>query len=200
MNETVLKKIENRIRILPKGSVIIPSDFSKLGTDNTIRQCIYKLTQKGVLISLGNGMYKKANFNALLQLEVPVNPDQLANAYARKRNWEIFPSKNLALNALGISTQVPNTYTYKSNGSNAEVQIASNRIIFEKVMPKNISKNRISNIVIEAINYLGKENITNEELKIIKDRLTIKEFEHLKVDSERATIWIKELIRKMEKL
>ncbi|MGO2852694.1 MAG: DUF6088 family protein, partial [Tetragenococcus koreensis] len=171
MTETIMKKIENRIRILPKGTVIIPSDFAKLGNDNAIRQGIYKLTQRGMLISLGNGMYKKANFNELLQKEVPVDPNQLAKAYARKKNWIIFPSKNLALNVLGLSTQVPNTYTYKSNGTNAEVQIANNRIVFEKVMPKNMAKNQISNIVIEAINYLGKETITNEDLRTIKNHL-----------------------------
>lgn len=200
MAETIMKKIENRIRIKPKGTVIIPSDFAELGKDNTIRQCIYKLTQEGILVALGNGMYKKANFNELLQKEVPVDPDQLAKAYARKKNWIIFPSKNLALNVLGVSTQVPNTYTYKSNGSNAEVQIANNHIVFEKVLPKNMSKNQISNIVIEAINYLGKETVTNEDLRTIKNHLSVKEFDNLKLDSERSTIWIKELIREMEQL
>lgn len=200
MTETIMKKIENRIRIKPKGTVIIPSDFSELGNDNTIRQCIYKLTQEGVLVALGNGMYKKANFNELLQKEVPVDPDQLAKAHARKKNWIIFPSKNLALNVLGLSTQVPNTYTYKSNGSNAEVQIANNYIVFEKVLPKNMSKNQVSNIVIEAINYLGKETVTNEDLRTIKNHLSVKEFDNLKSDSERSTIWIKELIREMEQL
>ncbi|MCF1585450.1 DUF6088 family protein [Tetragenococcus koreensis] len=200
MTETIMKKIENRIRILPKGTVIIPSDFAKLGNDNAIRQGIYKLTQRGILISLGNGMYKKANFNELLQKEVPVDPNQLAKAYARKKNWIIFPSKNLALNVLGLSTQVPNTYTYKSNGTNAEVQIANNRIVFEKVMPKNMAKNQISNIVIEAINYLGKETITNEDLRTIKNHLSVKELNNLKSDSQRSTIWIKELIQEMEQL
>lgn len=200
MTETIMKKIENRIRIKPKGTVIIPSDFAELGNDNTIRQCIYKLTQEGVLVALGNGMYKKANFNELLQKEVPVDPDQLAKAHARKKNWIIFPSKNLALNVLGLSTQVPNTYTYKSNGSNAEVQIANNYIVFEKVLPKNMSKNQVSNIVIEAINYLGKETVTNEDLRTIKNHLSVKEFDNLKSDSERSTIWIKELIREMEQL
>ncbi|GEQ48391.1 DUF6088 family protein [Tetragenococcus koreensis] len=200
MTETIMKKIENRIRILPKGTVIIPSDFAKLGNDNAIRQGIYKLTQRGMLISLGNGMYKKANFNELLQKEVPVDPNQLAKAYARKKNWIIFPSKNLALNVLGLSTQVPNTYTYKSNGTNAEVQIANNRIVFEKVMPKNMAKNQISNIVIEAINYLGKETITNEDLRTIKNHLSVKELNNLKSDSQRSTIWIKELIQEMEQL
>lgn len=200
MTETIMKKIENRIRILPKGTVIIPSDFAKLGNDNAIRQGIYKLTQRGMLISLGNGMYKKSNFNELLQKEVPVDPNQLAKAYARKKNWIIFPSKNLALNVLGLSTQVPNTYTYKTNGTNAEVQIANNRIVFEKVMPKNMAKNQISNIVIEAINYLGKETITNEDLRTIKNHLSVKELNNLKSDSQRSTIWIKELIQEMEQL
>lgn len=85
MTETIMKKIKNRIRIKPKGTVIIPSYFAELGNDNTIRQCIYKLTQEGVLVALGNGMYKKANFNELLQKEVPVDPYQLAKARARKK-------------------------------------------------------------------------------------------------------------------
>ena len=63
-----------------------------------------------------------------------------------------------------------------------------------------MSKNQISNIVIEAINYLGKETVTNEDLRTIKNHLSVKEFDNLKLDSERSTIWIKELIREMEQL
>ena len=135
MRETIMKKIENRIRIIPKGNVIILSDFTKLGPDNTVRQCLYRLTQKGVLIALGKGMYKKKNFNQLLQIEVPVNPDQLAKAYARKKKWIIYPSKNLALNFLGLSTQVPNIYTYRTNGNTTELNLANTKIILTKYYP-----------------------------------------------------------------
>lgn len=197
MAENVKEMMENRIRIMPRGSVITPTDFSKLGSDNTIRQNIYKLAKEGILIALGNGIYKKKNFNEVLGKEIPVDPDQVAEAYARKRNWNIFPSKNLALNMLGLSTQVPNVYTYKSNGSNAEVQVANRRIVFEKVNPKNISAHKKSNIVIEAINYLGKENVTDRHLKIIRTNLSEKEMKNLLEDSKRSTIWIKELIREM---
>ena len=84
MEKTVIGQIMNRVNRKPKGSVVTPTDFSNLGKDNTVRQSIYKLEKSGMLMSIGNGMYKNPNYNELLKREIPVEPALIAEAYARK--------------------------------------------------------------------------------------------------------------------
>mgnify|MGYP001423311531 CR=1 FL=1 len=199
MEKTITDKIKHRIKVLPRGSVVVTSDFTHLASDNTVRQIFYRLTKEDKLITLGKGLYKKKNFNELFGQEVPVDPQLIATAYARKMNWIIYPSKNLALHSLGLSTQVPNVYTYNSNGPTTRVSFEGRELAFQHVNPRNISSQIKSNLIIEAINYLGKDSVKDEELKILSGKLTKKEYQQLKKDSQRSSEWIKNNIRKMEK-
>lgn len=200
MEKTVIGQIMNRVNRKPKGSVVTPTDFSNLGKDNTVRQSIYKLEKSGMLMSIGNGMYKKPNYNELLKREIPVEPALIAEAYARKRNWIIYPSKNWALNSLGLSTQGPNVYTYNSSGPTTEININGTSIEFKKINSNNISSNMKSNIIIEGIRFIGKANINKNHLLIIKSILSTQDMKDLLKDSEKSTIWIREKIKEMENI
>lgn len=198
MKKTVSDKIRHRIKILPRGSIVVVSDFAHFASDNTIRQVFYRLVKEEALISLGKGIYKKRNFNELFDQEVPANPESIAAAYARKMNWTIYPSKNLALNSLGLSTQVPNRYTYNSSGPTTILSFEHTELEFQHVNPKYLSNQIKSNLIMEAMNYLGNENVHEEELKTLSEHLTNKEYDQLKKGTQRSSDWIKENIKKME--
>ncbi len=42
--------------------------------------------------------------------------EQVAKAIARRSSWRIYPSGNLSLNLLGLSTQIPEKVVYISDG------------------------------------------------------------------------------------
>lgn len=198
MKKTKSDKIRHRIKILPRGSIVVGSDFSHFATDNMIRQIFHQLVKEGTLIALGKGLYKKSNFNELFGEEIPVEPQLIAMAYARKMNWIIYPSKNLALNSLGLSTQVPNVYTYNSSGPTTRLTFENIELEFRHVNPRNLSNQIKSSLIVEALSYLGSNNIHDDELKVLSQNLTKKEYEQLKKDTQRSSEWIKENIKKME--
>lgn len=199
MEKSISDKIKHRIKILPKGSIVVASDFAHLANDNTIRQIFHRLMKEGTIIPLGKGLYKKRNFNKLFDREIPADPQLVAEAYARKMNWNIYPSKNLALNILGLSTQVPNVFTYNSSGPTTRLSFEGREFIFQHTNPRNMTNQVKSNLVIEAMNYLGRDNIHDDELRALGENLTNKEYEQLKRDSMWSSEWIKNNIRKMEK-
>lgn len=199
MKRTAANSIRKRVQVLPKGSVVVTSDFARFTNDNMIRQIIFQLAKEGILIPLGKGLYKKKNFNELFGEEIPVEPQLVADAYARKMNWTISPSKNLALNILGLSTQVPNVYTYNSSGPTTKLSFAEIELEFTHINPRNISNRLKSNLIIEAMKYLGRDNVHADDLKIISNNLEEKEYNHLLTDAQRSSAWIRNNIDQMEK-
>jgi len=198
MERTISDQIKHRIKVLPRGSIVVASDFSHIASDNMIRQIFHQLTKEDVLIPLGKGLYKKRNFNETFEQEIPADPQAIATAYARKMNWIVYPSKNLALNSLGLSTQVPNVFTYNSSGPTTRLSFENNELEFRHINPRNLSNQIKSSLIMEAMNYLGVDNVHDEELKTLNKNLTLKEYKQLKKDARRSSEWIKKNIKKME--
>lgn len=104
MRNITLHKIKVRIMESKKGRIFIISDFMDIASYDTVRKSLSRLVRDGKLIRISRGIYKKANFNEFLQIEVPVSPDDLAQAIARLNNWTIGPKGDAALNLLGLTT------------------------------------------------------------------------------------------------
>lgn len=199
-NEATVTKIKNKLRVMPKNRVFIYADFSKTGSYDAIRSSIHRMIKEDEIVSLGNGLFKKKNYSELFQREVPADPYQMAMAYARKNKWQVFPSKNLALNILGLSTQVPNVLTFRSDSASREIRFNGTLVIFEKATNKYFFEHFKTNLVVEAIRYIGEEAITVDDLVKIRSALTDKEFRNLLKDRPKMTLWIQKEIQKMVKL
>ncbi|MBO1304723.1 hypothetical protein JZO70_01010 [Enterococcus sp. 669A] len=196
---TVKSKIKNRIRVAPKGKVFVLSDFSPLGNYKTIQKQINLLVQEGELRQLHRGIYQKPNYNELVQRSVPASAEEIAEAYARKNRWKISPAGDLALNKMGLSTQVPNQYHYVSSGPSKEVKLENGRTItFRHVTQRESNMHPVSAMVIEALKTLGQERVSLITLEKISSRLNTRQFEQLKKDGVNARSWIRDLINKME--
>ncbi|MBL1228272.1 hypothetical protein IW492_03365 [Enterococcus sp. BWB1-3] len=199
---TNVEKIRNKIKRAPKGTLFILADFSHLNIPyNTLKDTIRKFVKKRELIKVFQGIYKKPNFNKLLQREVPASPHEIAVAYARKNGWKIIPSRDIALNRLGLTTQVPNAYEYKSSGPTRSIVLNNDQIVkFKAGLAREIDIDSTSALVIEAFKALGENNVTKNDLKTIKSKLSGKQLKQLKKDSTLSRIWIKDLIIRMEKM
>jgi hypothetical protein len=201
MKRTVKEKMEEKVRRAPKGKLFVLSDFSDLGNYKSIQKTVSLMVASGMLMAVYKGIYKKPNFNKLLNREVPSSPSDIAVAYARKNNWKIAPSGDVALNQLGLSTQVPNVYQYVSSGPTRKLELENGRqISFRHVEPRESDMNSVSSLVIEALKALGKDEIDDDVLRKIKSKLTKQQFELLKKNSSRARTWIRDAILRMEEL
>jgi len=130
-----------------------------------------------------------------------VTPDALAQAIARNHNWTIAPSEQSALNALGLSTQVPATWKYISDGPYTSYELDGALIQFKRTTNKNISSmSPTSRLIVQALKALGKDEITDEALEKIAARLTKEDAKRLVDDTPRTTAWIRDAIREIGKM
>ena len=117
---------------------------------------------------------------------------------ARKYHWTISPCGDVALNKLGLSTQVPVVWTYISDGPYRDFEWDNIRISFKHKTNREISwMSNVSVLVIEAIKTLGKEHIDEKTISILQKRFNPDEKAIIVSETKGVSSWIYEIIRKV---
>jgi len=192
------RELEGRISIIPEGVVFVASDFSDIAGVRTIRELIRRMVDKGDVVRVMPGVYMRPKISKLLKESVPASPEDVAYAIARMNNWTIAPSGNTALNKLGLSTQVPVVWSYVSDGPYSEKQVDGATIKFKHIANRNItSMSPIALLVVQALKAIGKDNVDNAILGKISKWLNDKDLALVLNETERATVWIRDAIRRM---
>ena len=108
-------------------------------------------------------------------------------------------SGDTALNLLGLSTQIPGSYIYYSDGPNKKYKLNDGSVIeFKKSALKNIGfKYKESSLIVQALKTLGKENIDDKVIKKIRDQIDNTMYEKILKDTKTSTVWIYETIKQV---
>ncbi|MFA7083085.1 MAG: DUF6088 family protein [Arcobacteraceae bacterium] len=200
-----MKSVENRILYTiyghGKGYAFSTSDFIKDFPTNSIDKALSILAKKGKIRRVARGLYDYPKYSDFLQMQLGPDIEQVAFAIARKFNWQIEISGNSALNILDLSTQVPGTYLYLSNGPNRKYTINENITIeYKKSALKNIGfKYKESSLIVQALRALGKEHVTQEVTSKIQTQISEKLYDKILVDTKTTTAWIYEIIKQIFK-
>lgn len=157
-----------------------------------------ELVGRGKIRRVARGMYDYPRYSALLGKEIGPDIDQVAGAYARKFNWRIEVSGETALNLLGLSTQIPASYVYLSDGPNRRYDILGQTLAFKKSALKNIGfKYRTSVLLVQALLALGKEHVTESVIDKMREQIEPSQRDKILRDTKSATGWIYEVIRRV---
>jgi hypothetical protein len=194
--QSVEKQIERSIKSKPKGSLVLPDDYLSYGTSDAIRKALDRLEDKQAIVRVAQGIYVRPKISKLIGPLLPT-AEEIAEAIARRDRIRTLPTGSYALNALGLSTQVPMNIVLLTDGSPREIKVGKRTIKFKKTTPKNLlPKGKISRLVIQALKEIGNGNIKEgEEQKILE--LLKKEVEKdLKHDIALAPVWVKKIMEK----
>ena len=124
--------------------------------------------------------------------------DKVADALARRFNWNIAPSGDTALNLLHISTQVPNVWEYVSDGPYREYLIGNTSLKFRHIMPREINGySSITIMVIQGIRAIGRGNMTQEQADRFSSVLTAEDKMILLTEARTASGWIYKEIKRI---
>lgn len=192
-------EIYERINYDSPGRVYIANDFFDIADYETVRKNLNRFVDAGELNRIINGIYYRPQYIEIIgEYEAP-SVDEVAKAIARKYNWTIAPSGNTALNLLGLSTQVPAKWTYISDGRYANYELNDNRIIeFKRRSNSEISNmSTMSATIIQAIKALGKDQITDNQIDYLRDKLTLKQKQDLLQDGSTSAAWVYKVIKEI---
>lgn len=190
--------LRKRIEAMPEDSVLFRSDFPEYHSE-FVGETLAELTKEGVLVKLAQGIYAKprmSRFGAVLP-----SVEKIVQAIAVRDNAKVLPSGMTALNALGLSTQVPMNYTYLTTGSERTVNLTNRQVVLKRGVPKNFwYETRLIALLVQALKTLKQENVGQEELQIIRSLIEKEpDKEALAKDVDKMPAWMKRLIKPMLK-
>ena len=189
-------KIVAQIAALPKGELLLPADFQELGSSEAVRLSLFRLEKKDFIVRVAQGIYVRPKESSLIGKLTP-SAEEVAEAIAKRDRIRTVPTGSYALNALGLSTQVPMNIVLLTDGSPREIKVGKRTIKFKKITPKNLlAKGRISRLAIQALKEIGNGKITAEEEQKILGLLRKEEVIDLKHDIALAPVWIQKIMKK----
>ncbi len=196
--QSIVNKIKKRIYRKDRGFVFTKSHFFDLGSRTAVAKALERLADAGVIQRLSRGLYEYPKQHPEFGV-LPVNYEQVAQALAGRDNLKIQPSGAYAANLLGLSDQVPAKVVFLTDGSHRKIQIGNRSIVLKRTTPKNmVTAGKISGLVIQALRFIGQENIDDKVIGILKRKLADKDKQILMADLRFAPAWIEKVVRRLQ--
>lgn len=193
--QSVEKQIERSIKSKPRGSLILPDDYLSCGSSDAIRKALDRLEDKKNIVRVAQGIYVRPKISKLIGSLIPT-AEEVAEAIAKRDRIRTIPTGSYALNALGLSTQVPMNIVLLTDGSPREIKVGRRKIKFKKTTPKNLlAKGKISRLVIQALKEIGNGKVSEVEEKKIIDLLRKEDEKDLRHDISLAPVWIQKIMK-----
>ena len=198
MESGIYTEIKKRIELAEPGTVFLTSDITDIATTTTVRKCLGRQVEKKNIRRVIAGVYEKPVYSKLLKEYIPVNPDAVAYAIARSFHWTIAPCGDVALNRLGLSTQVPVVWSYISDGPYRKFSWDNITLSYKHRANREISfMSETTTLVVEALKTLGKERIDDDIIVSLRNRLPEEEKKKMLKEATGVSEWIYTVIRKV---
>ena len=198
MSKGYTHQIKRRILAAEDGTVFTTSDFSDIADNNTVRQNMLRLVNDGLLRRIIAGIFEKPKYSKLLGEYLATDPDAVAKALARCYHWTIAPCGNTALNMLGLSTQVTAVWSYISDGPYKKYEWNSTRLEFKHRTNREITGlSYMTALLMQAMKTRGMENITQETIETLSDKLSHEEKAAAIKEASESTDWVYQFIKQI---
>jgi hypothetical protein len=194
--QSTVNDIEKSILIKRRGRIYFAADFASLGNPETVKKSLLRLEKSGFLVRLAHGIYLFPKIDKKLGLGV-LHPsvEEIAKAIAERDKARMVPTGVYALNALGLSTQIPVNAVFLTDGAPRKIKIYNQKILFKHVVPKNFAyKSDVLMLVVSALKEIGNKKATDEDLAKIKLALSHDTKENILADLKLAPVWIRKII------
>ena len=180
-----------------RGSVFVPSDFLSLGSREAVDVVLHRLVKKGTLRRLARGVYDYPRQHPVLGTIEP-SAEMIARALAGRDQSRLQPAGAFAVNALGLSEQVPAKNVFLTDGPSRTVQIGSTTIQLRRTTPRNMATaGRLSGLLIQALRELGQVHVTAERVQHLKNTLPVEQRKNLLSDIRYAPAWMHPIFREL---
>ena len=195
--QSVSNHVKETIKKKRRGRIIFSDEFRLSGSSAAIRQALSRLCKEGFIIRLSSGIYLYPKHDMNIGTVYP-SIETIAKAIAKQEKVRIIPTGVYALNALGLSTQVPMRVVFLTDGTPRMINIEGKASIrFQKTIPKYLSfKGKVTTLVVFALKEIGKGKVTDFHLQKISEALRLETRENILHDAKLAPEWISEIIFK----
>lgn len=196
--QSITNKILSRIYGKGRGWSFSQIDFIDIGTRDAVDQALSRLARRGSIRRLLPGLYDYPRYSELLQRAVAPDMQEVAQALARKRNWDIVPDEATSLQLLGIDTQVPARYRFLSSGPSTEYHILGTRLEFmHRKQQRTSIDDSFAATLVQALHALGEGAVTENERNHLASLRSCREYDRIVKNTRSVTSWVHEEIKRI---
>jgi predicted transcriptional regulator of viral defense system len=193
--ESAGDQIIERMKRSRRGTLHGVESFLDISNAKTVSKVLERLTQIGELHRVAKGMYVRPVEDEVMGIVLP-GIEEIAEAMSKRDKARAVPTGSFALYKLGLTSQMPMNIVYYTDSSSRQVRVGNQTITFKKASTRNVSAiGEISKLVIQALRTIGKNNVTENEMRVIRERLAHEKPYQLQHDIKLAPEWIRQLMR-----
>lgn len=195
MTISIEEQILRKIKKAKRGSLYFPKYFSAFGSAGTVGKSLFRLVQAGELYRVATGIYVRPEKDEVLGTVLP-GIEEIVEAIRKRDKARIVPTGSYALYKLGLTTQVPMNVVYYTDSTARKIKIGKQTITFKRASARNLSAiGDTSKLVIQAMKTIGKDKVTEDELRRIRELLKQEKPFQLQHDLKIAPEWIRKLLK-----
>lgn len=193
--------IKSAVECSGRGHIFFPDDFSGRESSDTVRSALVRMCENKFIIRLAQGIYYYPIIDAKWGMGIMYpSIDSIAQAIAKRDKCRIAPTGSAALNALGLSTQMPANVVYYTDGSPRKINIGNGRgLLFKRStdMKRFSYTNETMQLVVAAVREIGNGKISEKDKGLLAERIkSVKEEEYLH-DLSLAPAWVQKLLKEL---
>lgn len=195
---TIQEQIDMRVRTAEPGTLFFVNDFCEF--DNVyVSKILSLLASYNVLERLAKGIYYKPIVTEYGN--VYPSAEKIVHAIAEHEHTEILPTGESALNALGLSTQVPMKPVYLTTGSPRVITVGRKQIRLKRRAPRMYAyQSKLMPILELALKAKGQNNISETDINRIRELLRDSHEKDLVYgDLGNAPVWIRKIVKQLFK-
>lgn len=188
--------IEKVIKKIPRGRIFFADSIYEKFPIKLVQCVLLRLEKSNEVGTICRGIYfRPEKCRYLPGLPIPPTTDKIIKAISKKTGETITIHPVVALNQLGLSTQIPVREIYHTTGRSRYIKInGENRIKLEHVSPRKIvMPNTVTCDVVTALWDVGKEYLKPRIIKKLHDRLKDQYFNEVLMHLDKMPAWMRKV-------
>ncbi|WP_409523199.1 DUF6088 family protein [Nitrincola sp. MINF-07-Sa-05] len=178
---SVTESIKQRALKIKRGEPFTTSSFLKLGSRAAVDKALSRLVESGTIQRIARGVFARPKKSRFIGNVMP-DVSRIIEVIAKDHGETVQVHGAEAARRFKLSTQMPTTPVYYTNGPSREIRIGNIKV---KLMHTTSHRKlqhagKKPGLALSALWYLGKDNIDTEVVRRIREGLSTEEFETLR--------------------
>lgn len=190
MGINTAKLVDSFIKKLPAGETFASAELLKFGSRANIDKVLSRLVKAKKLVRVARGIFLKQEKLPYCDDILPA-PSKIAETVARVSGETITIHGAEAARQLELTTQVQTKPIFLTSGPTRHIKVADTEIYLKHVAPRKLANsNNIVGLVVSALWYLGRDNVSTQVISKIKSRLTEEQFMQVEKNVSTMPSWM----------
>jgi hypothetical protein len=191
---SVVKNIEIKIQGIQRGEPFSTNSFLSLGSRPAVDKAISRLVKNGGIERVARGIFVRPKISRFVGTVIP-DVASVVRVKAKDNGETLQVHGAEARRRFKISTQMPTKPVYYTSGSSREISVGKIKVKFIHTPShrKLQFAGKKTGLALTALWYLGKEQVSIETVRLIREGLNEKEYEQLLTASKPA--WMSKVIK-----